>query len=105
MNYIETDCTIQHAGKSFEAGGAVVTDNYIIAYPGDNGQLRDWHGKVIGKYRVTSSWPAIFFGCQSWQGERMFAMRATVDGREYSLRGFGKGMVARGRAVKTRKGN
>jgi hypothetical protein len=32
--------------------------------------------------------------------ERYFYMRARVDGKDYSLRGFGEGMVACGRVLK-----
>ena len=46
--YIETDCTFTHEGRTFEAGGAVVTPDHIIAYPGANGVLTDWHGSAIG---------------------------------------------------------
>jgi len=98
--YIERDCTVQHAGQTFECGGAVVTDGYLVAYPGKDGVLCDWHGNRIGIWRVVSSWPAVFFGRRSWIGERMYAMRATVNGRAYALRGFGVGMVARGKAIR-----
>lgn len=100
MDYIETDCIIEHNGKKFESGGAVVAGNYLIAYPADNGELKDWHGKVIGTYHITSSRPAVFFGRRSWVGDRYYFMRAVVDGRQYSIRGFGKGMIAKGKAVK-----
>ena len=100
MDYIEKDCAFQHEDKSFTAGGAVVTDSGIIAYPGENGVLQDWHGNQIGTYEVISSRPAIFFGHLSWQGHRYYFMRAVVDGKRYSLRGFGVGMVARGKRIK-----
>lgn len=100
MEYIEQDCTIEHEGRKFTSGGAVVTPGYLIAYPDKDGVLKDWHGKQIGTYRVLSTRPAIFFGRRSWQGSTYFYMRAMVDGRAYSLRGFGHGMIARGRAVK-----
>lgn len=98
--YIEQDCTIEHEGRKFTSGGAVVTQDYLIAYPGKGGILNDWHGNQIGTWRVLSSRPAIFFGQRSWQGSRYYFMRATVQGREYALRGFGEGMIAKGRAIK-----
>jgi hypothetical protein len=100
MDYIEQDCTIEHKGHKFTTGGAVVTADYLVAYPDKGGVLKDWHGKQIGTYSVISSRPAVFFGHRSWQADRYFYMRAWVDGRAYSLRGFGHGMIARGRAVK-----
>lgn len=98
--FVETDCTIQHAGRSFTAGGAVVTENRLIAYPAENEVLKDWHGNAIGTYRVLSTRPAVFFGHQSWMGSTYYFMRATVNGIRYSLRGFGVGMVASGKRVK-----
>lgn len=100
MEYIEKDCTFNHEGKSFEAGGAIVTDDYLIAYPDGKGLLKDWHGNVIGSYRVISSRPAVFFGRHSWQGSRYYFMRATVNDAHYSIRGFGIGMIAKGKRVK-----
>lgn len=98
--FIEDVCTITHQGKLVIAGGAVVTDKYLIAYPDAKGVLKDWHGNQIGTYRVISSRPAIFFGRQSWIGSTYYYMRATVNGIQYSLRGFGEGMVAQGKAIK-----
>jgi len=98
--FVEQNCTIEFQGRSFTAGGAAVSDTHCIAYPAKGGELHDWHGNVIGTYRVLSSRRAVFFGHRSWQGERYYFMRATVNGRQYSLRGFGVGMVAMGRALK-----
>ncbi len=93
LPYIESDCAIEHNGQKFESGGAIVTPDYIVAYPAKDGVLKDWHGKQIGTYRIISSRPAVFFG------ERFYFMRAQVSGREYSLRGFGDGMIAKGKAL------
>jgi hypothetical protein len=98
--FIEKDCTIEHEDKQFSSGGAIVTDTRLIAYPSENGILNDWHGNKIGTYTVTSSRPAIFFGHHSHWGSRYYYMRATVNGKQYSLRGFGVGMVAMGKAIK-----
>lgn len=102
--YAEPDCTFRFQGRAFEAGGAVVTPDYLIAYPADGGRLNDWHGRQIGTYRVLSGRPAVFFGRRSWQGSRWLYMRASVNGREYTLRGFGVGMIARGKALKAQGG-
>jgi hypothetical protein len=103
MNYIEKNCTVEHKGRKFESGGAIVTDDYLIAYPSNSepGVLTDWHGNRIGTYSVIGSRPAVFFGHQSWQGKDYFYMRALLnDGRRYWLRGFGRGMIARGKRIK-----
>lgn len=78
----------------------MITDNYLIAYPAENGILNDWRGNKIGSYTVVSYWPAIFFGCRSHYGSHVYAMRARVGQREYSLRGFGVGMIAKGKAIR-----
>ena len=50
--YIENDCVVRHERNEFEAGGAVVTPEQIIAYLGRDGRLQDWHGRQLGTYRV-----------------------------------------------------
>jgi hypothetical protein len=100
LPYIETNCTIEHNGRKFTCGGAFVSPTHLIAYPADNGRLNDWHGNQIGTYSITSSREAIFFGRRSWMASRYYFMRATVNLQRYSLRGFGKGMIARGKALR-----
>jgi hypothetical protein len=97
---IEKNCTLVVCGRRITSGGAVVTDTYLRAYPSKGGVLHDWHGRPIGTWRTLSTRPAVFFGRQSFAASRYYYMRAMVDGREYSLRGFGEGMVAMGRVVK-----
>lgn len=109
-NFIESDCTFTHEGQSFTSGGAVATDDVLIAYPSDkfgntgNGrELCDWHGNKIGEWWVVSSRRALFFGRMSWMGDKYYYMRARLtDGREYALRGFGSGMIARGKRIKSK---
>jgi hypothetical protein len=93
--YIEKDCTFEHEGRTFEAGGAVVTPDRIIAYLGKDGVLTDWHGNKIGTYRVTSTWrtPA------SYVSSTMHQVYATVDGVTYTGRSAGVGMSFKGRRV------
>ena len=103
MTYVEKDCIFTHNGRAFESGGAAVTDSHLVAYPAADGTLNDWHGNVLGTWRVISSRPAVFFGHRSWIGSQYFYMRARLtSGAEYSLRGFGPGMVAMGKRLKVR---
>lgn len=90
--YVETDCTITHDGQVFESGGAVVTPDRLIAYPGANGTLTDWHGNAIGTWKSTASWRV-----DSFIGTHMHQIEARVDGVDYTGRGFGKGMLYRGK--------
>jgi hypothetical protein len=85
--FIEKDCTIEHEGRKFEAGGAVVTSDFLIAYPKENGVLGDWHGNAIGTWRVLSSWKI-----RSFYADRMYSLEARVNGVRYVGRGMGVGM-------------
>lgn len=88
--YIETDCTIKHEGREFTSGGAVVTDKFMTAYLSNDsdGILTDWHGKVIGSYRILSSWRI-----HSWISDRMYSVECFVNGVRYVGRNCGKGMA------------
>lgn len=99
MEYRETDCTFRHEGREFASGGAVVTASHIVAYPAANGELQDWHGKPLGTWRSVASWPV-----RSFIGDRMYQIEARVDGQTYTGRGFGEGMLYRGKAKAVRKG-
>lgn len=88
--YIEQDCTFEHEGRKFTAGGAVVFDTALIAYPGANGILNDWHGKPLGAWRALSSWRV-----NSYIGSRMYSIECRVNGIRYVGRGFGEGMSLR----------
>lgn len=92
MLYVERDCCIEHEGRKFCSGGAVVTQSHVIAYPGKDGILNDWHGKQIGTWRAKSSWRV-----HSFMGTHMYQIEATVDGVRYTGRGFGEGMIYKGK--------
>jgi len=99
---VEKDCVITHNGKTFESGGAFASDDYLIAYPAKDGVLTDWHGRQIGEWKLISERRAVFFGHESWMSSTYCYMRARLtDGRIYSLRGFGVGMIARGKRCKS----
>lgn len=95
LPYVEQECTLSHDGHSYTSGGAVVTSERLVAYPGTDGVLKDWHGHQIGKYRVISK-----RRIRSWQGSCYYYMHATVGDATYSLRGFGVGMIATGKRIK-----
>ena len=91
-SFVEQDCTFEHEGRKFESGGAVVTDQWLIAYPGDAGRLNDWHGNQIGTYRVMSTWKLPWY---CWQSSTMSSIECRVNGVRYVGRGAGKGMILR----------
>ena len=53
--FIETDCKIEHEGKSFESGGSFIcecSDGYlrgIVYAKPENKTVVTWHGEVIAK--------------------------------------------------------
>ncbi len=100
MDYIETDCKFEHQGKTFEAGGAVVNEQYAIGYfkcqaMSTPDMITDWHGKQLSsKARVTASWP--IFSCLSHD---MYQIEATIDGIAYTGRTLGDGMIWRGKRM------
>ena len=91
--YIETDCTITHNDQSFTAGGAIITDNHIVAYLGAHGVLTDWHGKPLGRYHIVSTWRTP----RSYISGVMHAVHATVNGKLYKGRSAGEGMSFMGK--------
>ena len=103
MTYVETDCTFEHEGRSFESGGAVITPDYVIGYVGDvleefpiGAKLRaltNWHGLQIGTIRLTSSWRTP----RSYVSSHYYQAYAKVDGVTYTGRTAGKGMIFKGR--------
>ncbi len=98
--YVEPDCTITHRGRAYEAGGAVVTDDTLVAYPkfdrevvGALGTLCNWHGIPIGTCRIAAKWPTP----RSWFSSHAYQIEAHVGGRIYTGRGAGSDMIYRGR--------
>lgn len=92
MVYVETDCKWEHEGRVFESGGAVVTDDVVVAYPAAGGVLCDWHGRELGTWRSVASWRV-----ESFIGSHMHQIEACVDGVTYTGRGFGVGCIYRGK--------
>ena len=93
--YVEPDCTFTHEGGSFTAGGAVVTPERIIAYPGKAGVLKDWHGNAIGTWRATATWRTP----RSYVAGTMSQIVAKVNGATYTGRGAGEGMIFQGKRM------
>ncbi len=92
--YIERDCCFEHKGRKFCSGGAIVTPDVIVAYPAKDGVLTDWHGEEIGRWKNVASWRP---SSSSWIGSIMYQIEARVDGVLYTGRGFGVGMIYRGK--------
>lgn len=100
--FVEQDCTIEHEGRKFEAGGTVVTADFVIGYPKftngpvyrgieRSGVLNDWHGNQIGTCRVLSTWRTP----RSYVSSTMSSIECFVNGVRYVGRGAGDGMLLR----------
>lgn len=112
MIFVETDCIVEHKGRKFEAGGAIVTPDRIVAYVGkvEGGRgfegrlgsepayrtLTDWHGNRIGTIRLGEGWRI-----RSYLSDRMYQAYATVNGVTYTGRTLGEGMSFSGKRVKS----
>lgn len=65
-----------------------------VAYVGKRNEAKThhaltlWTGEQIGTCRFSSSWRV-----RSYIGERMYQIYATVNGVQYTGRGFGEGMA------------
>ena len=88
--------TVEFQGRTFEAGGAMVSPTHAVGYPHEetDGRLtmRTWGGIVLGPASIVARWPV-----RSWVGSTMYQIEATIAGRRYTGRGFGPGMVWRGK--------
>lgn len=91
--------TITHNGREFSAVGAMVRDGRAVGYPkfdrdytGAVGQMQTWDGQPMGTARIVSMWRV-----WSWAGSHMCQIEATIGGKRYTGRGFGSGMMWRGK--------
>jgi len=98
--FIEADCTFTHEGRTYEAGGSVVTADYAVAYVtvtnerlGCVVEITDWHGRMLGHGVITAVWHTP----RSYTSSRMMQIRAVIDGVAYTGRSAGNGMIWRGR--------
>lgn len=86
---------ICHEGKEYAAGGGFVTAERATVYLGENGQITLWSGKPVGTYKITKTWrtPRSFVSSMS-------QVYAWIDGRQYTGRSAGVGMVCNLRKVR-----
>jgi hypothetical protein len=95
--------TFVHEGREFTSLGAMVTATHAAGYPkiperSVTGTLLGWDGTILGSCRITASWKV-----ESFIGSRMYQIEATIDGRTYTGRGFGSGMLWRGKVKRGSK--
>lgn len=116
--FIETDCKIEHEGRTFEAGGAWLcdcTDGYrrgvVYVKPAEpiqtpingvyspsyprRGIVTDWHGNKLADASISMPFRGGF-------GARMRSVRFTIDGVTYTGR-YGCDWASACRVKSTRK--
>lgn len=97
--FIERNCTIEHNGRTFESGSAALFGDRAIAYLSpDMRRVTSWRGEDIGPAHVVSSWPIP----HSWISSRQYQVEATINGRTYTGRTMGGGMLWRGKVKAAR---
>ena len=92
----EGEVGFEFQGKTYVAHGATVDEQYCIGYLGDDRKLQTSGGAVLGRYRITATWR---MPRTCWVSSTQHQVEATVQGRTYTGRSFGKGMIFRGRRV------
>lgn len=106
VGFAEFGTIVGPNGREFIAGGARVDPERAAGYPefqkgresiGCEGMMNDWEGKPIGTCRIVGAWRV-----QSFMGSHMLQIEATIQGRTYTGRGFGSGMLWRGKAKRGR---
>lgn len=90
---------VEFQGKEFAARGASIVGDRAVAYCSKGGVLTEWAGKPIGTWHAVTSWR---LPLTAWISDRMYQIEAVIDGRVYTGRGCGEGMVWRGRLKKGR---
>jgi len=109
-SYIEEACIVDFHGQTFESGGALVSDQFVIGYVRGlqdakvNGLrsanwrseavIINWHGEqVLGQITNAKSWHTP----RSYMASHMWQITALIEGVFYTGRGCGDGMIWRGR--------
>jgi len=91
--------TMVHEGRTYSSGGAAVDDESLVAYLGACGVVRTWEGAEIGRYQITSSWRV-----QSYVSSELHQVHIRLaDGRRYTGRSHGEGMIVTARRLASDK--
>lgn len=104
MEFIEQNCSIELEGKIFSASGAYIAGDRALCYlklpngdqPYARGTVTDWHGNELGACVVTARWCTP----RSWVSSHMLQVEATINGRVYTGRSAGDGMLWAGKVKK-----
>lgn len=106
--------TITHEGREYAACGAYITDDRLVAYLhrppepgpyrrpriGDRGDVQTWDGTRIGDYVVSGVWSTPRSHTSSTR--ESVRIRLT-DGRRYTGRSFGAGMIVHAKRASGRR--
>lgn len=103
--YLEI-ATIAHNGKEYSAMGAYISDTHVVGYISDQKTvegfpyetqhwLTTWTGDRIGRAYFVHTWRI-----RSWLSPTMSQIEVNIDGKIYTGRGAGEGMLWRGKIKK-----
>jgi hypothetical protein len=104
--------TIGHNGKEYSAMGAYISDDYVVGYiskaepvegfPNMKPQhwLTTWEGEKIGRAYFVSTWR---LSISSYISSTMSQIEVNIAGKVFTGRGYGVGMVWKGKAKKGKR--
>lgn len=90
--YSEGKACFKFEGRKFCADGATLNDVFLVGYLGKDNKVTNWKGdKIIGTYRITSSWSTP----RSYVSSHMHQVEIRTNGAVYTGRSAGQGMVVK----------
>lgn len=97
--YNEGPATYTHQRRDFTCDGAHQTEEHIVGYMGKEGVLTNWQGEPIGRYTIESAWPTPAYHLS----RKMYQLWVKANGRTYTGRSAGEGMLFRGKRIAAEK--
>jgi len=91
--------TVEYAGRTFTAGGGFLSDGYLYGYPNPDGTVSTWAEIIPGARIVRRTAYRQWNPFSRWHEPRVCYRIRLADGREYSGRNSGEGMLLKARRV------
>lgn len=91
---------VEHNGKTFTAGGGHISDAYCYCYPKADGTVGTWDGPIEGARIIKRTTYRQWNPFSGFHESRTCYRIKLADGRIYSGRNSGDGMLLKARRVK-----